>query len=208
MAERVRERLPRRGSPRSGSRAASAGRQRGQWAGSRLHRGRGRLGHLRPRLVGARAACGTRCIRVGLLSRARRRGQDARRGTWSGRGSGSTGSCPSGLRPTGFARSMRGAATPMRCAPASPRRFRCAATASPRSSDGLPRSCSPPPPPTSPARGSRSTEAQCARSERQPPAIRSLGRQLHSDELLVQRLTGLRRPATRSSATCALSIRY
>jgi hypothetical protein len=44
------------------------------------------------------------------------------------------------------------AAIPMRCVPACLSTSRCAGTASPRSSAGRPRSCSPPPRPTSPAR--------------------------------------------------------
>jgi NAD(P)-dependent dehydrogenase (short-subunit alcohol dehydrogenase family) len=67
-------------------------------------------------------------------------------------GSGSTGCCRSGSPPTGSASSTPSGAIPMRCAPASPSSPRCAATASPRSSGAPPRSCSPRPRPSSPAR--------------------------------------------------------
>src|SRR6266496_4529664 len=60
-----------------------------------------------------------------------------------------------GSPPTGSVSLMPSAAIPIRNVPASPRASRCAGTASPRSSDELPRSCSPRPHPSSRARGSR-----------------------------------------------------
>jgi 3-oxoacyl-[acyl-carrier protein] reductase len=57
-----------------------------------------------------------------------------------------------GGTPTGSVSLMPSAAIPIRNVPASPRASRCAGTASPRSSDELPRSCSPRPHPSSRAR--------------------------------------------------------
>ena len=67
-------------------------------------------------------------------------------------GSGSTRCCRSGSPPTGSGNSMPCREIRTRCAPACRSASRCAGTAIPRSSGGRPRSCSPPPRPTSPAR--------------------------------------------------------
>jgi hypothetical protein len=64
-------------------------------------------------------------------------------------GSGSTGCCPSGSPPAGSASWTPSSATPMKSVPASHRASRCAATANLPSSGTWPRSCSPPPRPTS-----------------------------------------------------------
>jgi hypothetical protein len=69
-------------------------------------------------------------------------------------GSGSTGCCPSGSPPAGSASWTHSSATPMKSVLACHRASRSAATANLPSSGTWPRSCSPPPRPTSLARRS------------------------------------------------------